>query len=130
MALTRSRSTLGRGRGHSDASTRYESRTGAPAPKPPIVALRDATVVYPGGHVALERVSLEIERGEFAFVVGPTGCGKSTLIKMLIREIEPASGRVLIAGRDINSLPASKVPLLRRRIGTIFQDFKLLQNRT
>jgi cell division transport system ATP-binding protein len=98
--------------------------------RPPIVELRDATVVYPGGHVGLERVSLQVERGEFAFVVGPTGCGKSTLIKMLIREVEAASGRVLIAGRDIEQISDKKVPLLRRRIGTVFQDFKLLPNRT
>jgi cell division transport system ATP-binding protein len=131
MALTRSRSSArGRSRGHTDAAARYTQRTGKPPPKPPIVALKDATVVYPGGHVALERVTLEVETGEFAFVVGPTGCGKSTLIKLLIREVEPASGIVEIAGRDINDLPMSKVPLLRRRIGTVFQDFKLLPNRT
>ena len=117
-------------RGHDDAAARYTQRTGKPPPKPPIVALKDATVVYPGGHVALERVSLDVERGEFAFVVGPTGCGKSTLIKMLIREVEPAAGIVEIAGRDIDDLAMSKVPLLRRRIGTVFQDFKLLPNRT
>ena len=98
--------------------------------RPPIVELRDATVVYPGGHVGLERVSLQVDRGEFAFVVGPTGCGKSTLIKMLIREVEASDGRVLIAGRDIEQLSDKKVPLLRRRVGTVFQDFKLLPNRT
>ena len=131
MALTRSRSsTRGRSRSHVDAARRYQERTGKPPPAPPIVALKDATVVYPGGHVALERVSLEVERGEFAFVVGPTGCGKSTLIKMLIREVEPAAGIVEIAGHDINELPPAKVPYLRRRIGTVFQDFKLLPNRT
>jgi cell division transport system ATP-binding protein len=97
---------------------------------PPIVELREATVVYPGGHVGLERVSLAVNRGEFAFVVGPTGCGKSTLIKMLIREVETASGKVLIAGRDLERIPSGKVPMLRRRIGTVFQDFKLLPNRT
>ena len=70
--------------------------------------MRDATVVYPGGHVGVERVSFALQRGEFAFVVGPTGCGKSTLIKMLIREVEPASGEVLIAGRDINRLPTGR----------------------
>jgi cell division transport system ATP-binding protein len=100
---------------------------GAP---PPIVELRDVTQVYPGGHVGLERVSLAIERGEFAFVVGPTGCGKSTLIKLLIRELEPASGQALIAGRDINKMRANRTPYLRRRIGTVFQDFKLLPNRS
>ncbi len=131
MALTRSRSaSQRRARDHSEAAKRYEQRTGTPAPKPPIVALKDATVVYPGGHVALERISLEVERGEFAFVVGPTGCGKSTLIKMLIREVEPAAGEVMIAGHDINEMPLARVPMLRRRVGTVFQDFKLLPNRT
>ena len=92
--------------------------------------LRDTTVVYPGGHVGLERVSLSIDRGEFVFVVGSTGCGKSTLFKLLIRELEPASGKVLVAGKDINDMSRNKVPQLRRRIGTVFQDFKLLPNRT
>jgi len=78
----------------------------------------------------VERVSFALERGEFGFVVGPTGCGKSTLIRLLIREVEPASGQVLIAGRDINRLRRKRVPYLRRRIGTVFQDFKLLPNRT
>jgi cell division transport system ATP-binding protein len=102
----------------------------AEARRPPIVELRDATVVYPGGQVALERVSFGIQRGEFAFVVGPTGCGKSTLIRTLIGEVKPASGEVLIAGHDINRLPKRRIPHLRRRIGTVFQDFKLLPNRT
>ena len=87
-------------------------------------------MVYPGGHLGIERVSFALNRGEFAFIVGPTGCGKSTLIRTLIREVEPASGQVLIAGRDINKLRKSRVPHLRRRIGTVFQDFKLLPNRT
>jgi cell division transport system ATP-binding protein len=98
--------------------------------RPPVIELRDLTQVYPGGHVGLDHVSLSINRGEFAFVVGPTGCGKSTLIKLLIREVDPAGGSVRIAGRDIVKMPAKKVPLLRRRIGTVFQDFKLLPNRT
>jgi cell division transport system ATP-binding protein len=75
-------------------------------------------------------VTLEVQRGEFAFVVGPTGCGKSTLIKLLIGEVKPASGHVLIAGRDLEKIGAKKLPMLRRRIGTVFQDFKLLPNRT
>jgi cell division transport system ATP-binding protein len=96
----------------------------------PIIELRDVTKVYPGGHLALERVSLAIDRGEFAFLVGPTGCGKSTLIKLLIRELGPTEGSVRIAGRDIGQLPEKKIPYLRRNVGTVFQDFKLLPNRT
>ncbi len=98
--------------------------------RPPIVQLRDATVVYPGGHVGLERVTLSVDRGEFVFIVGSTGCGKSTLIKLLMRELQPTSGKVMVAGKDINDMPKKNVPLLRRRIGTVFQDFKLLPNRT
>ena len=73
--------------------------------RPPIVEMRKVTKVYPGGHVALERVSLRVDRGEFVFLVGPTGCGKTTLIKTLIRELQPTEGEVLIAGRDISSAP-------------------------
>jgi cell division transport system ATP-binding protein len=96
----------------------------------PIVEMRDVTKVYPGGHMALDRVSLAIDRGEFVFLVGPTGCGKSTLIKMLIRELAATDGNVLIAGRDIGQMPEQKIPQLRRNVGTVFQDFKLLADRT
>jgi cell division transport system ATP-binding protein len=96
----------------------------------PVVEMRRVTKVYPGGHVGLEHVSLRVDRGEFVFLVGPTGCGKTTLIKTLLRELQPTEGEVLIAGRDISSLPDKKVPQLRRRIGTVFQDYKLLPNRT
>jgi cell division transport system ATP-binding protein len=110
--------------------SRPKAEPAAERRRPPIVELRDATVVYPGGHVALERVSFGIQRGEFVFVVGPTGCGKSTLIRTLTGEVKAASGHVLIAGRDIDRLPKRRIPHLRRRIGTVFQDFKLLPNRT
>ena len=96
----------------------------------PIIELRDVTKVYPGGHMALDRVSLAIDRGEFAFLVGPTGCGKSTLIKTLICDEAVTDGTVRIAGRDIGALPEKKIPQLRRNIGTVFQDFKLLPDRT
>ena len=96
----------------------------------PIIELSDVTKVYPGGHMALDRVNLTVGRGEFVFLVGPTGCGKSTLIKMLIRELAASEGSVKIAGRDIGKLPEKKIPQLRRNIGTVFQDFKLLPDRT
>jgi cell division transport system ATP-binding protein len=96
----------------------------------PVVQLRDATVVYPGGNVGLDGVSLGVERGEFAFLVGATGCGKSTFIKLLMREVDPARGEVFVAGHDIGKMPRKRVPKLRRNIGVVFQDFKLLPNRT
>ena len=122
----RFRSRMGRGRKRQGQEAPRRPRRGGA----PIIELDDVTKVYPGGHLALERVSLAINRGEFAFLVGPTGCGKSTLIKLLIRELEPTEGEVRIAGRDIGSLPEKKIPHLRRNIGTVFQDFKLLPNRT
>jgi len=131
LLTRRSRRTRDRDSGE---HRRRRAPRGARSPKrsgqPPIISVYDATVVYPGGHVALEHLSLEVQRGEFAFITGPTGCGKSTLIKMLIRDIEPAAGTVQIAGKDINSMPTDRTPYLRRRIGTVFQDFKLLPNRT
>jgi len=96
----------------------------------PIIELNDVSKVYPGGHLALDRVSLAVDRGDFIFLVGPTGCGKSTLIKLLIRELLPTEGTVSIAGRDIGGLPEKKIPMLRRNIGTVFQDFRLLPSRT
>jgi cell division transport system ATP-binding protein len=132
MPLLTRRSTRRRDRDAGDHRKHVARRAPSrkPTSGPPIVSVYDATVVYPGGHVALEHLSVEIARGEFAFITGPTGCGKSTLIKMLIREIEPAAGTVQIAGKDINAMPADRTPYLRRRIGTVFQDFKLLPNRT
>src|SRR5688500_12296276 len=110
-----------------------EAFPSAPSPDgrgDPVVQLRDATVVYPGGNVGLDGASVAIERGEFAFLVGPTGCGKSTFIRLLMREVEPGRGSVLIAGRDIGELPRKRVPMLRRNLGVVFQDYKLLPNRT
>ena len=105
-------------------------RTDSERPDVPVIELREVTKVYEGGSLALDRVSLQVGRGEFAFVVGPTGCGKSTLMRMLMKELEPSRGEILIAGRKLNEIPRKKVPQLRRNIGVIFQDFKLLPNRT
>ena len=79
---------------------------------------------------AVEDASLEIGKGEFVFIVGPSGSGKSTLVKLLIREEQPTSGQIFVAGKNIAQLPTWKVPYLRRNIGTVFQDFKLLRDKT
>jgi cell division transport system ATP-binding protein len=85
---------------------------------------------YKGGIRALEQISLNIAKGEFVFIVGPSGSGKSTFIKLLTKEEEPSSGQVYVAGKDLSTLPRWRVPYLRRNVGCVFQDFKLLPNRT
>ncbi len=79
---------------------------------------------------ALDRVSVEIERGEFAFIVGPSGSGKSTMLRLVMREDTASSGSVLVAGQDLSRMPMRKVPRLRRQMGAVFQDFRLLPGKT
>ena len=95
----------------------------------PVVEFEHVTKIYRGGAVAVEDVSLSFKRGEFAFIVGPTGCGKSTCMRLIIKEIEPTEGEVRIAGRSLSALSRRKIPYLRRNIGVVFQDYKLLPNR-
>lgn len=83
-----------------------------------------------GSIAALEDVSFEIEKGEFAFITGPSGAGKTTLIRLLLRELKPDNGKVLIEGKDISTLKPQEIPFYRRKIGVVFQDFKLLFDRT
>src|SRR5213595_981310 len=101
--------------------------TGTPVP---VVGFEDVSKVYDGGHVGLDHVSMRMGRGEFVFLVGPTGCGKSTCIRLLMKELEPSSGAVKIAGRDLADITPGRLPYMRRNIGVIFQDYKLLPNRT
>src|ERR687890_2091018 len=79
----------------------------------PVVEFKDVTKVYDGGSVAVQSASVRIGRGEFVFLVGPTGCGKSTCIRLLLKEIEPSAGEVLIAGRSLGDVPRSRVPYVR-----------------
>ena len=95
-----------------------------------MIVFETVTKVYEPDVVALREVSFVIEKGEFVFVVGASGSGKSTIIRLLLKELEPTSGRVLVGGRDLGRLKHSRVPLLRRNLGCVFQDFKLLPNRT
>ena len=95
-----------------------------------MIKFEDVTKIYPPSTVGLERVTLHIEKGEFVFLVGPSGSGKSTFIRLLIREIAPDRGRISVGGRDLDTLRSWKIPYLRRNIGCVFQDFKLLTNKT
>lgn len=85
---------------------------------------------YPGGHEALKQVSFELNRGEMAFLTGRSGAGKSTLLKLIMRSEQLNQGQILVAGRNINRMPASQVPFHRRRIGVVFQDHQLLFDRS
>lgn len=96
-----------------------------------MILLDDVVKLYPGDKVpALDHVSLSVKPKEFVFLVGRSGAGKSTLIKMLTREEKPTSGKIMVGGIDYDYLKKRHIPHLRRRIGVVFQDFKLLPNRT
>jgi cell division transport system ATP-binding protein len=96
----------------------------------PVISMIDVGMTYPNGKVALADVNVNIPAGDFVFLVGPSGAGKSTFIRLLIREQLPTSGRVMVAGRDLMRMRRRDVPKLRRRIGIVFQDFRLLPQKT
>ncbi len=96
-----------------------------------MIRLEQVTKVYPkAARPSLDNVSVEIEKGDFVFFIGPSGAGKSTIIKLLLREVAPSKGHVFVNGRDVGSLHRWRVPQFRRSIGCVFQDFRLLPNRT
>ena len=94
-----------------------------------MIKLENVTKVYKGDVVALKDGSFEIGKGEFVFLVGPSGSGKSTLLRLLNREEQPQAGHIFVAGKDIGDLSSWKIPYLRRNIGSVYQDYKLLQNK-
>jgi cell division transport system ATP-binding protein len=95
-----------------------------------MIRFENVTKTYKAGTVALRDITLEIEKGEFAFIVGPSGSGKTTAIRLLLREETPDAGRIWVAGRDIGALSSWRIPYLRRNIGCVFQDFRLLPNKS
>jgi cell division transport system ATP-binding protein len=95
-----------------------------------MIRLYSVSKKYPGDVAALRDVSLEIQRGEFVFVTGPSGAGKTTLLRLLLRQELPSSGQIIVNGRNVGALPLGKVPDLRRSIGVVFQDFKLIARKT
>jgi cell division transport system ATP-binding protein len=95
-----------------------------------MIVFESVTKIYEPDVMALRDVSFVIDKGEFVFVVGASGSGKSTIVRLLLKELEPTRGRIVVGGRDLTRLRRSKVPLLRRNVGCVFQDFKLLPTRT
>ena len=121
MAATQERPT---------ATRSADPRPPAPAGGEAVIEFRGVSKVYPSGDVGVENATLRIDRGEFVFLVGSTGSGKSTLMRLLIKEHEPTSGSIRVSGRDLSDIDHKRVPHYRRNIGVVFQDFKLLPNRT
>jgi cell division transport system ATP-binding protein len=103
---------------------------GPPPSAASMIVFEQVTKVYEPDVVALRDVSFHIDKGEFVFVVGASGSGKSTTMRLLIKESEPTSGAVHVAGRELAAIPRKKVPFYRRNLGVVFQDYKLLPNRT
>ncbi|MBV9148868.1 MAG: cell division ATP-binding protein FtsE [Candidatus Eremiobacteraeota bacterium] len=95
-----------------------------------MISLRGVTLVYPNGVRALDRIDLEIEKGTFVFLVGHSGTGKSSVLRLLYREVKPTAGTVVVDGIRVDRLRKSRVPALRRHLGVVFQDFKLLNEKT
>jgi cell division transport system ATP-binding protein len=95
-----------------------------------VVELRGVSKLYGAGDVGLERATFAVARQELVFLVGPTGSGKSTIMRLLIKELEPTEGTVRVAGRNLADIDRRRIPYYRRNVGVVFQDFKLLPNRT
>ncbi|TCS79588.1 cell division ATP-binding protein FtsE [Pectinatus cerevisiiphilus] len=95
-----------------------------------VIKMKSISKVYDNGAVALDNVDITIRRGEFVFIVGSSGAGKSTFVKLLLREIMPTSGHLLVNGYNVKKMPNREIPYLRRSLGVIFQDYRLLPNKT
>lgn len=94
-----------------------------------MIDLQDVSKSYAAGIPAVNNINLHIDKGEFVFIVGDSGAGKSTIIKMMLKELEPTSGKIVVNGKNLGKLKRRKVPMLRRDIGVVFQDFRLLKDR-
>lgn len=95
-----------------------------------MIELKNVSKVYKNNHIAISNMSLAINKGEFVFLVGPSGAGKSTFIKLLMKEIEPTSGSIKVNNINVTNLKRNKVPYYRRNLGVVFQDFRLLRDKT
>ena len=95
-----------------------------------MITMTNVSKVYPNGSIALDDITVMIEKGDFVFLVGPSGAGKSTFIKLLFREEQPTAGQIVVNGQNIAAMSAAEIPFLRRSLGIVFQDFRLLPNKT
>ena len=95
-----------------------------------MIRLKDVEMEYENGTKAIQGISLSIEDGEFVFLVGPSGSGKSTIIKLLTGEVEPCGGRIMINGFSVSNISEKQIPMMRRTLGVIFQDFRLIEKKT
>jgi cell division transport system ATP-binding protein len=109
-----------------ERSARPEETSGRPS----VIEFRGVSKRYAGGDIGLDQATFSVGRGEFVFLVGATGSGKSTVMRLLIKEVEPTEGTIRVAGHDLAQIQRGRVPFYRRNIGVVFQDFKLLPNRT
>lgn len=94
-----------------------------------MIELKEVTKEYSKGVAALNGINLKVDQGEFVFIVGDSGSGKSTLIRLILKELEPTSGKIIVNGQDLSRLKHRKIPMYRRGIGVVFQDFRLLKDR-
>jgi cell division transport system ATP-binding protein len=113
-----------------DLRAREELSPAPAAARPVVIEFARVSKQYPSGDTGLDDVSFTIRRGEFVFLVGSTGSGKSTLMRLLIKELEPSAGTIRVAGRSLADIGRAKIPHYRRNLGVVFQDFKLLPGRT
>jgi cell division transport system ATP-binding protein len=131
MSTSSSRPQTRRGAGRSPLPAADARLTLGQSPSgPPIVEFRGVSKRYPSGDLGLDAATFAIKRAEFVFLVGATGSGKSTLIRLLIKEVDPSQGAIRVAGRDLRDVQGRRVSFYRRNIGVVFQDFKLLPSRT
>jgi cell division transport system ATP-binding protein len=130
MAKPETTSQRSRRRAAAPPKTKLKRPAGRPTTARPVIEFRGVSMRYPSGDLGLDQATFTVDREEFVFLVGATGSGKSTVMRLLIKELEPTEGTIRVAGHDLQSIVRRRVPFYRRNIGVVFQDFKLLPNRT